>query len=168
MIRETISKKNLLVFLILTLTLAFTLMACGDTDKEVEDNYGAPAGDKVEVDPYYEMSDAELEALKKEAKVMNRDPENFYGTWVADDELAYDLYGGLIVTIEKNGKFTADVGGGEEIYHGTWTKTDEGIRFSSDLLSGTLYYGDTCQMTIDNSNWDYDEGESVVTLKKQK
>lgn len=161
--------KILPLLLCLLLATAFALTACGgEEDDEAANNYGAPKGDKVEVDPYSQMSDAELEALKKEAEVMNKDKDNFIGTWKADDEVAYDLYGGLVVTINEDGSFIADVSNGEEIYHGTWKKSPDGVEFTSELLSGTLYYGDTCQMTINNSEWDYDEEEMAVTMEKVK
>ena len=98
-------------------------------------------------------------ALKEKAAKMNQEEENFYGTWVATTEKAEYLYGNLELTITEDGTFTGNVT--EEDFSGTWKKTDTGIRFDSELLSGELYFGDKCKMVI------YDEYDTKVTLQKQ-
>lgn len=158
----------LLLLLAVLMALALTLTACGSSDEEEEVQTQGSGDFAYEVDPYSQMSDAELEALKQKADLMNKDVENFYGTWQANEEEAYNLYGGLKITINEDGTFDADVGQGEEVFSGTWKKTDDGVSFKSELLNGTFFYGETCLMTIDNSEWDYDGEDSgmAVTLEK--
>ena len=172
----------LLLALIFAMSLCFT--ACGDKDdEEVAGSGGAkatkeatrvpegytPEDFEVEEDPYEALPEAEKKKMKKEAKIKNKDVESFYGTWVGDEETAYNLYGNIVLTINKDGTFDADLSDGEEVFSGTWTKADDGINYTSELMSGKLYFGEYCQLTIDNSEWDYDDEDSdmVVTLSKK-
>ena len=179
------SKRNYLLLLTSLLVCAAMLLAgCGSSGDEdpsasaaTEPSQTAAASDtgekddfSYETDPYEQMSDAELEALKAEAARKNKDEKNFYGTWRADDEEAYNLYGNLTLKINKDGTFSADLSDGEEKFSGTWKKVSSGLAFKSELMSGRLYYGEYGELTIDNDEWDYDDEETgmAVTLQTVK
>lgn len=162
------NKKNKSVLLILlasilALSFTFCLAGCGGSDEDAD--IDAKPGFEEETDPYDALSDSEKTALKEKAKVMNKDEKNFIGTWKGD-EVAYDFYGDLTVTINEDG--TVRIVFADEDLTGTWKKTDDGISYSTELLHGKIYYGDTCQMTIERDDLDLEEEGVYVTLTKQK
>lgn len=142
--------KNKIHFTLVVLTIfvitVFAFAGCGN-DAKTSDNDSATATSA--------LSSSELKAKAEE---MNNDKESFYGTWVATSDKAEYLYGNLEITINEDGSFTGNVT--QEDFSGTWEKAENGIEFSSVLLSGELYFGDTCKMVI------YDEYDTKVTLKK--
>ena len=174
----------LLLLMSLTVACAMLLAGCGSSDDDAGslDSTGPVSTQPTtykdtgkddfsyETDPYAEMSDAELEALKAEAAQKNKDEKNFYGTWRADDEEAYNLYGNLTIKINKDGTINVNLSDGEEQFTGKWKKVSDGLSFKSELMSGKLFYGEYCELTIDNSDWDYDDEETgmAVTLHKIK
>ncbi len=178
------TNKLAVLMLLLAVSASLLLFGCGSSEEDTAgaDDTGtaaeeqtAPVSDEeddfsYETDPYAEMSDAELEALKQEAALKNKDEKNFYGTWRADTEEAYNLYGNLTLKINKDGTFSADLSDGEEKINGTWKKVSSGIAYKSELMSGKLFFGEYCELTIDNSEWDYDDEETgmAVTLQKVK
>ena len=156
------SKSILLILLASILVLSFSLTACGSGEDE---DINAKPGFEEETDPNEALSDSEKAALKEKAKVMNKDEKNFYGTWKGD-EVAYDYYGDLTVTINEDG--TVRIQASDEDLPGTWKKIDGGISYSTELIKGKIYYGDTCQMTIDSNDLDLEEEGIAITLTKQK
>lgn len=177
--REHRKKILLPLLLALLLAAAFTLAACGDSSGDEDSEAVATtatkatqAGDdfSVDVDPHEELSEEEKAKLRQEAVKKNQDADNFIGTWKGDDDVAYNLYGNMIITINKDGTFDADLGDGEEVFSGTWKKINNGISYKSELMSGKFYFGEYCEMTIDNAEWDYDdESEGMaVTMTKIK
>lgn len=127
---------------------AFTLTACGSADPDDID---------------YEMnedsgSSNSNQPKSQKAREMNQDEENFYGTWKATSSDAENLYGHLIITINEDGTFDADVT--EEKFSGTWKKINGGISYTSELMNGKIYFGESLDMVIE------DAGVSV-TLQKQ-
>lgn len=150
------------LLLLLPMALAFALCACGSEEEE------DAAGGGVDVAEYQEYADAADETMSDEqirqsaelaskAAEMNKEEDNFYGTWKATSQHAVDLYGHLEITINRNGTFDADVT--DEIFSGTWKKIEGGISYTSELMEGKIFYGKTCRMVIEN------DGESV-TMKK--
>ncbi|MGI6766056.1 MAG: hypothetical protein ACOX4R_02430 [Lentihominibacter sp.] len=127
----------------------FALVGCGDKDKDSE-----KPGKTTET-----TLNADDRALKEKAAEMNKKEDSFYGTWVATSAQAEYLYGNLEITINEDGTFTGNVT--DEDFSGKWEKTDKGIKFDSEILSGELFFGDKCKMVI------YDEYDTKVTLKKQ-
>ncbi len=182
----TNNKKRSFQLLLMSLMVAgaMLLAGCGSSDDDAAgtDTTGSVSTQPTtykdtgkddfsyETDPYAEMSDAELEALKQEAALKNKDEKNFYGTWRADNDEAYNLYGNLTIQVKKDGSFHADLSDGEEKLTGTWKKVNGGIAFRTELMSGKLFYGEYCEMTIDNEEWDYDDEDTgmAVTLQKIK
>ena len=182
----------LMMTLLLALLLAgaFTLTGCGDeedaaddaavsettveiaTDPESmeeareedgpENNYGALPGDVVEEDPYEAMSEEERVIVKKKSEKKNKNKDNFIGKWKADKETAHDLYGHLKVDIREDGTIYIDVI--DENFTGTWKKTNEGIRFTTELMKGRLYYGRTGELVFDNDKWDIDDEETGIAV----
>ena len=154
---------SLVLVLVMAVAFTFTLSACGSSEDE---DVNAKPGFEEETDPYEDLSDAEKTALKEKANVMNKDEKNFYGTWKGDD-VAYDIYGDLTVTINEDG--TCRIVSGDEDLSGTWKKIDGGISYNTELMHGKFYYGDTCQMTIENSEMsDLEDDGTFITLTKQK
>lgn len=146
-----INKKTirLLLLALLTVCVVFALCACGDkTNKN--------GGDETTTATTLSKEDA---ALKEKAEKMNQKEDSFYGRWVATSEQAEYLYGNLEITINEDGTFTGNVT--DEDFGGNWEKTETGIKFESEILSGELFFGDKCKMVI------YDEYDTKVTLEKQ-
>ena len=146
---KTICRAFLPALLIaLLLGMGACLTACGeediDEDINVSDDYAL--NEDLEVQP------SKNKTLIKKAQEMNKDPQNFLGTWEATSDEAKNYYGHLIITINEDGTFDADVA--DEKFSGTWTKIDGGISYTSELMSGKLFYGDTCEMIIDNPEKD--------------
>ncbi len=139
---------SLLLALLMAFSFAFTLTSCNSADPDDID---------YEMNEEEGSSNANLPKSKK-ALEMNADEENFYGTWKATSSDAENLYGHLIITINDDGTFDADVT--DEKFSGTWKKSNMGITYTSDLMSGKIYFGETLDMVIE------DEGVSV-TLQKQ-
>ena len=140
---------SLLLAFLLVFSVSFALTACGTADADDID---------------YQMNEEDSggqnanKPKSKKALEMNQDEENFYGTWKATSSDAENLYGHLIITINDDGTFDADVA--EEKFSGTWKKISGGISYTSELMSGKIYFGETLDMVIE------DEGVSV-TLQKQ-
>lgn len=133
---------------------------CGSVDDENTDPTSSTAQTTVaETEDYYEMSDEKKASLATKASQMNKDPDNFYGTWVATAGEAIDLYGNMEIEIRKDGTFYAEVT--DEKFSGTWKKIDGGIAYKSQLMNGKIYYGKTCEMEIEDS------GVSVIIEKKK-
>ena len=117
----TNNKKRSFQLLLMSLMVAgaMLLAGCGSSDDDAAgtDTTGSVSTQPTtykdtgkddfsyETDPYAEMSDAELEALKQEAALKNKDEKNFYGTWRADNDEAYNLYGNLTIQVKKDGSF---------------------------------------------------------------
>ncbi len=127
----------------------FALVGCGDKDNG-SDEPGTPTET---------TQNADEQVLKEKAAEMNKKEESFYGTWVATSQQAEYLYGNLEITIKEDGTFTGNVT--EEDFSGKWEKTDKGIKFDSEILSGELFFGNKCKLVI------YDEYDTKVTLTKQ-
>ena len=146
------SKKQLLSMMLAALmafSFAFALTSCGSADPDYID---------------YEMNEDDSgtsnqnKPQSKKAQEMNAQEDNFYGTWKATSSDAENLYGHLIITINEDGTFDADVT--DEKFSGTWKKTSGGISYTSELMNGKIYFGESLDMVIE------DAGVSV-TLEKQ-
>lgn len=145
-------KSRLLLILLMALMVAFAagLTSCG-SDEEVTDD-----------DIDYAMNEGSDDSIKAdpkdiaEAQALNKDVDNFIGTWKASSSEAENLYGSLEFTINEDGTFEADVT--EEHFTGTWTKVDQGISYTGELMKGSMYYGDFGKMVIENK----EDGVRVV------
>ncbi|MDO4518475.1 MAG: hypothetical protein Q4B78_04630 [Bacillota bacterium] len=146
------SKKNSVIRLLIVLAMALCLcmgfVACGGN---------SDSGSDEDIDDI-EMTTTVNKELKEKADKMNKEEESFLGRWEATSEKAKYLYGNLEITINEDGTFDGNVT--EEDFKGTWKKVDKGIEFSSEILSGKLFFGDNCRMVI------YDEYDTLVTLQK--
>lgn len=156
-------KKNLIALafaLVLTLSLGMVLSSCGE---EADDA-------TVDEDLIYQMNEGEdgeqptsLDKKKVEqARKLNEDEENFYGTWVAYGPEVENLYGSLEVTINEDGTVDIDVTGEKD--SGTWHKIDGGISYKGELMAGKIYYGPTCQMIIEEKS---EDSTISVLMEKQ-
>lgn len=168
-------KRKFLTYLLLVvmmITTAFCLTGCGSDEntqetavsqeEEVTEPANPDEGIMMDVDESEIASNIEKKAnsvSSKDAKKLNSDAANFYGSWTATSARAHDMYGNIDLTINKDGTFDANVT--EEIFSGTWEKTDYGIHFESELIVGAMYYNDKCKMT-------FDEDDFTVNLEKVK
>ncbi|MCQ2546191.1 MAG: hypothetical protein MJ161_01415 [Clostridia bacterium] len=145
-------RKNMLsimLAIVMILSMSLVFGACGSDN---EDDQTATAEEQTT-----EAVDPEAAELQAKAIEMNKDEKNFLGTWVATTANAEYWYGHLEITINEDGTFDADVT--DEKFSGTWEKIDGGIRYESELMNGTLFYGKRCRMVIDDQ-------DVKVTLKK--
>lgn len=154
------------VVLSIILLISFGFSACGASDEnnpaKSENNTSvidSNVDDETISDDPARDSDEEFDQLlvdkanktsNKDAKSLNSDASNFYGTWSATSERAKYLYGNLDITINQDGTFNANVTG--EDFSGTWTKTDYGIHFDNEYLWGVMYYNDKCNMIFDDDD----------------
>ena len=155
-------KPILLLLLAFVLVFSMTLTGCGKDEKAEDSTKAETTQEASDEDVIPTLSPEEMKEaaeLKEKAQEMNTQQDNFYGRWVATSEKAKYLYGNLEITINEDGTFTGNVT--DEDFDGVWEKTDKGIRFDSELLSGELFFGDRCKLVI------YDEYDTKVTLKKQ-
>ena len=169
-----IKKYYVPVVLSIVLLISFGLSACSssneDNSAESEKNASvidSEVGDETVSDDPARDSDDEFDQLlvdkankvnNKDAKTLNSDAVNFYGSWSATSERAKYLYGNLDITIKQDGTFDANVT--DEDFSGTWTKTDYGIHFDNEYLWGVMYYNDKCKMIFD------DDDLSIVLTKQ--
>lgn len=176
-------KRNKILTMILAavmvLSAAASLSACGSDDRSddsandkntSEATESVTAEGEVEFDGENDDSrdsaeafDAKLESkansvTNKDARELNSDAKNFYGSWTATSEKAAMYYGNLDITINKDNTFDANVTGDD--YSGSWTKTEYGIHLDGEILNGVMYYGDGCKMVID-------EDDMKITLTKK-
>ena len=144
-------KKKTLLSLLLSLVMAtsFALCACG---QEEADDF------EINEDPSAMQATATPQQIEK-AKEMNEDTENFYGTWIATSPEAQNLYGSLEFTINEDGTFDADVT--HEVFSGTWKKTNSGITYTSELMSGKIWYAENGDLIIE------DDQDTRVSLQKK-
>ena len=136
-------KKRILMLVMVAVMIAFSgiaMTACGDKD----------SGDKNKDLKTTDNADLTDEELKEKATELNKDEDNFYGTWKATSDNAEMLYGHLEITINEDGTFDADVT--DEVFSGRWEKIDGGIEYKSELMNGKLFYGKKCHMVIEDSD----------------
>ena len=148
------TKKKILALVlagVFALSSAFVFTGCGSRDEE------KPAGDDQEI---AQLSDEEL---AEKAEELNKDEANFYGTWKATSANAEYLYGHLLVTINKDGTFDADIT--DEKFSGTWKKIDGGIEYDSELIHGKFFYGKKCRMVIEEQTEDEDLHVTLVKVE---
>lgn len=155
-------KKALPVLLAVMLTMSFLLAGCGSSNED--DDIAVPDDVSLMDTPDYTKSNDPKLASKAEA--LNKDPENFYGTWISTSADAENLYGTLEITIKEDGTFNADIT--DMKMSGSWKKIDGGIAFSNDLISGEIYYGPTCVMTFREYTEDGEDDETIEVVLKKK
>ncbi|MBR0127574.1 MAG: hypothetical protein IJL99_04870 [Firmicutes bacterium] len=132
---------------VFALSSAFAFTACGSGDDQ-------QSGDDQTVS---QLSDEELAAKAEE---LNKDETNFFGTWEATSNNAKYLYGHLLITINEDGTFDADIT--DEKFSGTWEKIDGGIKYDSELIHGKLFFGKKCRMVIEEETEDEDLHVTLV------
>ena len=133
---------------IMALTMIFAFCACGCQDKEHSEK-----ADNTEPVIYTNEAGQTQQEL-------NAEEESFYGKWVATSAHAEYLYGNLELTINEDGTFDANVT--EIPFQGTWEKTEDGISFDSEYITGKMYFGKKCKMVI------YEDDIAPITLEKQE
>ncbi|MBQ6401024.1 MAG: hypothetical protein IJI20_01920 [Firmicutes bacterium] len=138
-------KHRMLIALLLAVMVAFAfgLTGCGEEEELSDDDIDYMLNEGADQPTTVDKKKA------SEARELNKNIDNFIGTWEATSEEAKNLYGHLKITINDNGTFDADVT--DEKFSGTWTKIDGGISYTSELMSGKIYYGETCRMIIEDS-----------------
>ena len=160
------NKKTLLsLMLALIMSMAFAMTACGSDQEEDEEVAVDPGTINLMDNP--DATKAGDPALAKKAKKLNKDPSNFYGTWIPKSSDAENLYGNLEITINEDGTFDANIT--DIDLHGTWHKINGGIEYNNELISGKVFYGPTCIMTFEEFSDDEESDEpiEVVLVKKE-
>lgn len=138
-------RRLLIAFLLMVcVAFAFGLTGCGSEDELSDDDIDYMLNEGADQPTTVDKKKA------SEARELNKNIQNFVGTWEATSEEARNLYGHLRITINDDGTFDADVT--DEKFSGTWTKIDGGISYTSELMNGKIYYGDTCRMIIEDSD----------------
>lgn len=92
----------------------------------------------------------------KTSEELNKEKDNFYGTWTGTSGTAENLYGNITLVINEDGTIDFDVT--DEKFAGTWEKIDGGITFTSEYISGEMYFGAKCKLVI------HEEGITPITL----
>ena len=163
------ARKYLAVALAAALMLGSTCLftACGSGDSDASDATAASKATKAtkKLTAKEKEEEAKKASLATKASIMNKDVNNFYGTWVATSETAKMFYDHLYITINEDGTFDADVA--DEKFSGPWKKIDGGIEYTSDLMQGK-----TCKMTIENEGLNVTmkhlkDGEKPESLDKE-
>ncbi len=142
--RKTVT--SLLLAVTLAVSSAALLGGCGSSDK----NSGTTPEEQ------------EASVLASKAVELNKKEENFYGTWKATSANAEYLYGHLLITINEDGTFDADIS--DEKFSGTWKKIDGGIEYDSELIHGKLFFGKKCRMVIEEQTEDEDLHVTLVKV----
>lgn len=143
-----------LLAIVLMLSFCMVFTGCGSDDELTDDDIDYIMNEGAEDAP-----EADPKQVAK-AKALNQDTNNFIGKWKATSDEAKNLYGSLEISINEDGTFDADVTG--ESFSGTWTKVDNGISYTSELMKGKIYYGDYGKLVIE----DNENGDIRVVLNK--
>ena len=131
---------KILVLSILAFAVAISFTSCGCSDKDAKDGPNQSQ--------YQSTMPTMTNADGKTPDELNSDEQNFLGTWKATSYYAENLYGHLIITINEDGTFDADVT--SEKFSGTWKKTSYGLAYTSELMEGDIYFGPKCRLVIED------------------
>ena len=127
------------VLMVIFSLFIFSLCACGDDKDNAEEPTKEKSTESIE--------DLKTpEQLESKAKELNSDESNFYGTWTATSAQAKNLYGTFQFTLKDDGTFDAAIT--DEKFSGTWKATSDGIEYTSELISGKMYYSDKCKLVF--------------------
>ena len=169
-------KYTQLLAIIMALILALTFTSCGEK-KDAEDAAQDQQTTEVEQaeEDLLESGDDEIDTSNTtteyydeelgdyEIKKVNQDKDAFYGTWIATSEVAEYYYGNVTITVKKGGKWSGIVT--DEKLSGTWTKNDEGLSLTSELLDVTLSFTDAGKLIMQEDTGD---GDIVTTVLIKK
>lgn len=154
--------KRLMIILLAMMLIVMTFASCSkketpadestdQTTEQVEDL------DEEYSDVYYEEEDDEASIEKVDSAV-----DKFYGTWVAKSGRAEFLYGGVELTVKKDGTWTGIIT--EEDFSGTWKKNDGGIHMNNADFSFDLAFSSTGKLVMIESN---EDGDITTVLTKK-
>lgn len=160
--------------IILALMLPLTLTSCGEKSATTEESQNTEiseteqAEEELDGDDEIDTSNTTTDYFDEELGDMdfgkvNKDEKSFYGTWIATSEVAEYYYGNVTITVEKGGKWKGIVT--DEKLTGTWTKNNNGLSLTSELLDVTLSFADTGNLVMQEDTGD---GDIITTVLIRK
>ena len=124
----------------------------------------APESDATDVKTGKGIS-YELEDDGAELNLVDASVDKFYGTWVANSDLAKQTYGNVEITIEAGGTWTGIIT--DEPLEGKWQTAEDGIALTSTLFDCKLAFsGNGTLVMIEDTGEEYADDLVTVLIRK--
>lgn len=142
---------------LILILLIFVIFSIGNGHKTAiqrkkAENLSIPPVDLIE------PAEAYLEELEGyEPNIVNQDIRMFYGKWKTTSDHSEYLFGHIELDIKRDGTWTGY--SALEPMDGTWTKTENGIECTSELVNFSLGFTDTGALFYQEEN----KGVAVLT-----